>query len=100
MRRVLEGIEVPEGVRAEIISGEILLSLSSDLTTNIIVASLADQIPHGKWHRWTKQSLSFPGDVGEPQPDYVTGRTTKFGEPVPVDLLGITLDTSEFQTYS
>ncbi|MFD4906100.1 hypothetical protein [Kitasatospora purpeofusca] len=33
-------------------------------------------------------------------PDYVAERTTKFGEPVPVDLLGITLDTTEFRPYS
>ncbi|MFJ4669033.1 hypothetical protein [Kitasatospora purpeofusca] len=33
-------------------------------------------------------------------PDYVTERTTKFGEPIPLDLLGITLDTSEFRPYS
>ncbi|MER5352783.1 Uma2 family endonuclease [Kitasatospora sp. NPDC002551] len=33
-------------------------------------------------------------------PDYVAERTTKFGEPVPLDLLGVVLDTSEFRTYS
>ncbi len=33
-------------------------------------------------------------------PDYRTERTSRFGEPVPVDVLGVTLDTSEFQTYA
>ncbi|MFJ7909981.1 hypothetical protein [Kitasatospora sp. NPDC096204] len=33
-------------------------------------------------------------------PDCTVERTTKFGEPVPLDLPGITLDTSEFKTYS
>ncbi|MFF8769201.1 hypothetical protein [Kitasatospora sp. NPDC015120] len=33
-------------------------------------------------------------------PDYAVERTTKFGEPVPVDLVGVVLDTSEFRTYS
>ncbi|MFJ7246511.1 Uma2 family endonuclease [Kitasatospora sp. NPDC098652] len=174
VQRVLERLEIPEGVRVEIIFGEILLSPSSDLATNLIVASLLDQIPYGKWHGLTKQSLSFPGDVGEPQPDlvvfergpveelpaaavtlvvevvtkpsalrdhrtkrelyaqggipaylivdplkavcvllteptrasvsglpdYTVMRTVKFGEPIPVDLLDVTLDTSEFQAYS
>ncbi|WP_153460612.1 hypothetical protein [Streptomyces kaniharaensis] len=27
-------------------------------------------------------------------------RTTEFGEPIPVDLLGVTLDTAGFQTYA
>ncbi|MFF3067043.1 Uma2 family endonuclease [Kitasatospora sp. NPDC057904] len=167
---VLESLEIPEGVRAELIFGEILLSLSSDLTTNLIVESLIHQIPAERWHRWTRQDVSCGGGsrlqpdlvvfergaaeatvpvatvevvsktsalrdyrtkrelyaegtipvylivdpikavcvlLTEPTrasasglPDYVSERTTKFGEPIPVHLLGVTLDTSEFQTYA
>ncbi|MGW6915575.1 hypothetical protein ACWGB8_17410 [Kitasatospora sp. NPDC054939] len=29
---------------------------------------------------------------------YMSERTSKFGEPVPVDVLGVTLETGDFQT--
>lgn len=41
--------------------------------------------------------LTEPGGSGE-QADYRTERTSKFGEPVPLDALGLTLDTSDFGT--
>ena len=41
--------------------------------------------------------LTEPTGVGE-EADYRMKRTTKFGEPVPLDVLGVTLDTSEFGT--
>ncbi|MCX4685512.1 Uma2 family endonuclease [Kitasatospora purpeofusca] len=175
---LFEGLEVPEGWRAELVRGEIVLSMSSDLTANLITASVRDQIPHRRWHGLTTQDVAFVGALSEPQPDlvvfergavdgpgrlvpapavtlvvevvsktsvlrdyrtkrelyaeggipvylivdpikglcvlltepargaasglpdYVAERTTKFGEPVPVDLLGITLDTTEFRPYS
>ncbi|WP_406093045.1 Uma2 family endonuclease [Kitasatospora purpeofusca] len=175
---LFEGLEVPEGWRAELIRGEIVLSMSSDLTANLITASVRDQIPRHHWHGLTTQDVAFVGALSEPQPDlvvfergaversgrlvpapavtlvvevvsrtsvlrdyrtkrelyaegaipvylivdpikglcvllteptraaasglpdYVAERTTKFGEPVPVDLLGITLDTTEFRLYS
>ncbi len=33
-------------------------------------------------------------------PDYRTERTSRFGDPVPVGVLELTLDTEDFQTYS
>ncbi|MFH9348203.1 hypothetical protein [Kitasatospora sp. NPDC017646] len=33
-------------------------------------------------------------------PDCTVQRTGEFGDPVPVGLLGVTLDTSEFRAYS
>ena len=38
-----------------------------------------------------------PHGTGE-QADYRTERTSKFGEPVPLDVLGVTLETGEFGT--
>ncbi|MFJ4090052.1 Uma2 family endonuclease [Kitasatospora sp. NPDC089913] len=173
-----EGLEAPEGWRAELVRGEIVLSMSSDLTANLIVESVRDRIPHRRWHSVTTQDVSIPGRVSELQPDlvvwargaaevrgraipapavtlvvevvsrtsvlrdyrtkrelyaegtvpaylivdpvkgvcvllteptvaaasgppdYVAERTTRFGEPIPLDLLGITLDTTEFQPCS
>ncbi|MGW3179914.1 Uma2 family endonuclease [Kitasatospora sp. NPDC001119] len=71
MRRVLEDLELPEGVRAEIILGEVVLTLSSDLTTNLIVASLIDQIPREAWDCWTRRDVSCWGDDSRLQPDLV-----------------------------
>ncbi|WKK21985.1 Uma2 family endonuclease [Streptomyces olivoreticuli] len=41
--------------------------------------------------------LTNPVGVGE-EADYRTEQTSKFGEPVPLGTLGVSLDTSEFQT--
>ncbi|WP_398977785.1 Uma2 family endonuclease [Streptomyces sp. I05A-00742] len=41
--------------------------------------------------------LTEPFGVGE-EADYRTERTSKFGEPVPLDLIGTILDTSNFRT--
>lgn len=39
------------------------------------------------------------GGAGTGQPRYMSERTSKFGDPVPVDALGVTLDTADFQRY-
>ncbi|WP_234323521.1 hypothetical protein [Streptomyces sp. NRRL F-2580] len=41
--------------------------------------------------------LTEPFGAGE-EADYRTERTGTFGEPVPLDVLGVTLDTAEFDT--
>ncbi|MCC3780013.1 Uma2 family endonuclease [Streptomyces sp. UNOB3_S3] len=41
--------------------------------------------------------LTEPVGAGEGA-DYTVERTTKFGDPVPLDMVGVTLDTTEFQT--
>ncbi|WP_030021998.1 Uma2 family endonuclease [Streptomyces monomycini] len=41
--------------------------------------------------------LTEPAGTGE-YADYAVQRIAKFGDPVPLDLLGVELDTSEFQT--
>ncbi|MFE3501505.1 Uma2 family endonuclease [Kitasatospora sp. NPDC059160] len=175
---IFENLEIPEGFKAELIRGEIVMTAGPDRVHNWIVESIQDQIPRMRWHRSVTQDIDIPGLTSEPQPDlvvyerdavegpgrlipsplltlvlevvsntsvlrdyqtkrelyaegripaylivdpikavcvllteptrasasgspdYVSSRTTKFGEPIPVDLLGITLDTSEFQTYS
>ncbi|MBV6702524.1 Uma2 family endonuclease [Kitasatospora aureofaciens] len=175
---IFENLEVPEGYKAELIRGEIVMMAKPDRVHNWIVEAIQDQIPRLRWHRSVTQDINLPGLTSEPQPDlvvyerdavegpgrlvpaplltlvvevvsktsvlrdyrtkrelyaegtipvylivdpikavcvlltepsrasasglpdYVSERTTKFGEPVPLDLLGITLDTSEFQTYA
>lgn len=177
MTGIFENLEVPEGLKAELIRGEIVMMAGPDRVHNWIVESIRDQIPGAQWHRGTTQDIAIPGQASEPQPDLVvyargsvegpgrlvpapavtlvvevvsktsvdrdyrikrelyaeggipvylvvdpmkgecvllaelstattTGapeywskRTTKFGDPIPVEALGVTLDTSEFQTY-
>ncbi|MCG6493556.1 Uma2 family endonuclease [Kitasatospora sp. A2-31] len=177
MTGIFENLEVPEGVKAELIRGEIVMMAGPDLAHNLIVESIVDQIPRARWNRLQTQDLGFTHEASEPQPDlvviergsveapaqllpapavtlavevvsktsvhrdyhvkremyaggaipaylivdpikgvcvlltepsrttasglpdYLSERTSKFGEPVPVDLLGVTLDTTEFRTY-
>ncbi|MER7669749.1 Uma2 family endonuclease [Kitasatospora sp. NPDC096128] len=178
MTGIFENLEVPEGFKAELIRGEIVMTAGPDMVHNIIVEAIRDQLPRARWHRLTTQDIDLPGLTSEPQPDlvvferdtteghgrlvpaplltlvvevvsktsvlrdyqtkrelyaegripaylvvdpikavcvlltepspaassglpdYVLQRTTKFGEQIPLDLLGVTLDTSEFRTYS
>ncbi|MFF4408346.1 Uma2 family endonuclease [Streptomyces sp. NPDC001262] len=41
--------------------------------------------------------LTEPVGAGD-EADYLAKRTSKFGDPIPLDMLGITLDTSDFKT--
>lgn len=171
---VFEQLEVPEGYKAELLRGEIVMMAGPDWVHNVIVQAVADQIPPSRWHRLQTQDIAIPGEPSEPEPDLVvhergafegpgrlvpapavslllevvsktsvdrdyrlkrsmyaagrvpaylivdplagrcvlltepTGagqeadyrveRTTKFGEPMPLDLLGVVLDTGEFKT--
>ncbi|MFE1958031.1 Uma2 family endonuclease [Streptomyces sp. NPDC059479] len=170
--KIFEDLEVPEGYKAELLRGDIVMTAGSDRVHNRIVESVQDQIPHRSWNRLQTQDIAIPGEDSEPQPDLVvlergavkgpgrlisapavtlllevvsktsvdrdygekrsmyaagkvsayliidpteqqcvlltepTGsgeaadyrveRTTKFGDPVPLELLGVELDTSKF----
>lgn len=170
--RVFEDLVVPEGFKAELIRGEIVMTAGPDLVHNLIVTSIMDQIPPARWLRVQTQDIAIPAETSEPQPDlvvlergvqsqgrlvpstavtlvvevvsrtsaprdyqqkreiygvggvpvylivdplqgrcvllteplpaggYRTERTSKFGEPVPVPELDLTLDTGDFQTVS
>ncbi|WP_327676801.1 Uma2 family endonuclease [Kitasatospora sp. NBC_00458] len=173
---IFENLEVPEGVKAELIRGEIVMTAGPDMVHNWIVEAIVDQIPRARWHRLQTQDVAFPREAGEPQPDlvviergavegpgrlipapavtvavevvsrtsahrdyhvkremyaggpipvylivdpikgqcvlltepmastasgvpdYWSERTTKFGDPIPLERLGITLDTGDFGT--
>lgn len=169
-----EDLEVPEGYKAELLRGEIVMMAGPDLVHNRIVLRVLRQIPDQKWDCLQTQDIDLLSETSEPQPDlvvlhrdagpeagrllpsevvtllvevvsrtsverdydikrcvyaagkvpayliidpvmaqcvlfteptgtgknadYAVRRITKFGDPVPIDLLGIELDTSEFQT--
>lgn len=174
MTELFENLEVPEGIKMELLRGEIVMMAGPDLVHNLIVEAVFDQIPRQKWHRLQTQDIDILSENSEPQPDlvvlergvvpesgrlmptavvtmlievvsktsvdrdyaikrsiYAAGkapayliidpimaqcvlltepvgegeeadyrvqRITKFGDPVPLELLGLELDTSEFGT--
>jgi Uma2 family endonuclease len=175
---IYENLEVPDGFKAELLRGEIVMMAGPDMVHNLIVESIQHQIPYARWRRLQTQDISIPSDGSEPQPDlvvfergtveehgrllpsadvtlvvevvskssvdrdyrtkrhlyaegkipaylivdpikgvcllltdpsqvtpegepdYLAGRTTMFGDPLPIPVLDLTLDTGEFQSYS
>ncbi|WP_030815820.1 Uma2 family endonuclease [Streptomyces sp. NRRL S-337] len=174
MTEFFENLEVPEGIKVELLRGEIVMMAGPDLVHNLIVEDIFDQIPRQKWHRLQTQDIDVLSEISEPQPDlvvlerdsapesgrlmpsgvvtmlvevvsrtsvdrdygikrsiyaagkvpayliidpivahcvlltqpvgvgdeadYRTQQITKFGEPLPLPLLGLELDTNEFGT--
>lgn len=174
MTELFENLEVPEGIKMELLRGEIVMMAGPDLVHNEIVEAVQDQIPRNCWRRLQTQDIAILSESSEPQPDlavlergvgpdsgrllpsemvtmlvevvsknsverdygikrsiyaagkvpayliidpivahcvlltepvgggdeadYTVQRITKFGDPVPLELLGIELDTSEFGT--
>ncbi|WP_052866848.1 Uma2 family endonuclease [Streptomyces niger] len=168
-----EELEVPEGFKAELLRGEIVMMAGPDLVHNRIVLRVLRQIPEQRWDCLQTQDIDLLSETSEPQPDlvvldrdagpesgrllpagvvtmlvevvskssverdygvkrsiyaagkipaylivdpimgqcvllteptgsgedadYTVQRITKFGDPVPLDLLGVELDTSKFQ---
>lgn len=174
MTELFENLEVPEGIKMELLRGEIVMMAGPDLVHNEIVEAVQDQIPRNCWRRLQTQDIAILSESSEPQPDlavlergvgpdsgrllpsemvtmlvevvsknsverdygikrsiyaagkvpayliidpivahcvlltepvgggdeadYTVQRITKFGDPVPLELLGIELDTTEFGT--
>ncbi|WP_411135505.1 Uma2 family endonuclease [Streptomyces sp. C10] len=172
MTELFENLEVPEGIKMELLRGEIVMMAGPDLVHNEIVEAVQDQIPRNCWRRLQTQDIAILSESSEPQPDlavlqrgvgpdsgrllpsevvtmlvevvsknsvdrdygikrsiyaagkvpayliidpivahcvlltepvgggdeadYTVQRITKFGDPVPLELLGIELDSSEF----
>ncbi|MFF6994986.1 Uma2 family endonuclease [Streptomyces sp. NPDC008313] len=175
MTKFFEKFEPPEGVRVELLRGEIVMMASPDLVHNLIVEEVQDQIPRKRWARLQTQDVDIIDEASEPVPDlvvlerelrpdsgrllpsqlitlvvevvsktsvdrdygakrsiYAAGRVpaylvvdpvvahcvlltepvgdgqgadyraqriSKFGDPLPLEFLGVELDTSEFGTY-
>lgn len=69
--RAFEELVVPEGFKAELIRGEIVMMAGPDRVHNWIIESVTDQIPRGFWHRVQTQDIAIPEESSEPQPDLV-----------------------------
>ncbi|MFF7387356.1 Uma2 family endonuclease [Streptomyces scabiei] len=71
MTRFFEEFEPPEGVKAELLRGEIVMMASPDLVHNIIVMLLGRQIPVDHWYALQTQDVDIVSEASEPIPDLV-----------------------------
>jgi Uma2 family endonuclease len=83
-----EGLAVPEGYKAELLRGDIVMMAGPDLVHNEIIESVQDQIPRSRWKRLQTQDVAVPGETSEPQPDLVVmerGAGPESGRLVPAE---------------
>ncbi|MFI9200419.1 Uma2 family endonuclease [Streptomyces sp. NPDC053048] len=81
MTEIFENLEVPEGIRAELLRGEIVMMAAPNWVHNDIVERVQAQIPFDRWQRKTTQALDIPGEESEPQPDLVVLEREAFEAP-------------------
>ncbi|NSC21678.1 Uma2 family endonuclease [Streptomyces albus subsp. chlorinus] len=66
-----EELEVPEGFKAELLWGEIVMMAGPDLVHNRIVTKVMDQLSPDKWERVQNQDVAILAETSEPVPDLV-----------------------------
>ncbi|MEU9349819.1 Uma2 family endonuclease [Streptomyces griseoloalbus] len=74
MARFFEEFEPPEGVRVELLRGEIVMMAGPDLVNNMIVEDVLDQIPRKQWARLQTQDVDIIDEASELVPDLVVLR--------------------------
>jgi Uma2 family endonuclease len=65
------GFEPPDGLKVELLRGEIVMTVSPDLVHNLIVSDVQDQIPRRHWARIQTQDVDIVDEASEPVPDLV-----------------------------
>ncbi|MFJ9851750.1 Uma2 family endonuclease [Streptomyces sp. NPDC101150] len=68
---LFEDLEVPEGFKAELLRGEIVMMAGPDLVHNRIVLRVLRQIPDQEWDCLQTQDIDLLNETSEPQPDLV-----------------------------
>ncbi|MFF4396785.1 Uma2 family endonuclease [Streptomyces sp. NPDC001480] len=71
MTKYFEELQPPEGVKVELLRGEIVMMASPDLVHNMIVEDVLDQIPRKRWSRLQTQDVDILDEASEPVPDLV-----------------------------
>ncbi|MEU6350620.1 Uma2 family endonuclease [Streptomyces sp. NPDC047072] len=66
-----EGLEPPDGLKVELLRGEIVMMASPDLVHNVIVMLLGRQIPIDSWYALQTQDVDLLEEASEPVPDLV-----------------------------
>ncbi|MBC9716228.1 Uma2 family endonuclease [Streptomyces sp. TRM66268-LWL] len=90
-----ENLEVPEGYRAELLRGDIVMVAGPDLVHNRIVQDVQDQIPRRAWDRLQTQDIAIRGESSEPQPDLVVlerGAGPAQGRLLPAEIITLVVE--------
>lgn len=66
-----EGFEPPDGLKVELLRGEIVMMASPDLVHNLIVLLTERQIPLDRWYPLQTQDVDLVDEASEPVPDLV-----------------------------
>ncbi|MEU5428759.1 Uma2 family endonuclease [Streptomyces olivoreticuli] len=66
-----ENLEVPEGWRAELLRGEIVMMSAPGKVHNTNVFFVQRQISSDRWYPLQTQDIAIPGEASEPIPDLV-----------------------------
>ncbi|MEW2316712.1 Uma2 family endonuclease [Streptomyces bauhiniae] len=69
MTRFFEEFEPPEGIKIELLRGEVVMMAAPDLVHNRIVTAVQDQIPAQRWERLQTTDLDIANEASEPVPD-------------------------------
>lgn len=95
MTRFFEEFEPPEGVRVELLRGEIVMMAGPDLVHNMIVEDVLDQIPRKQWARLQTQDVDIIDEASEPVPDLVVlqrDATPGAGRLLPSELITLVVE--------
>ncbi|MFD8673169.1 Uma2 family endonuclease [Streptomyces seoulensis] len=69
MTRFFEEFEPPEGIKIELLRGEVVMMAAPDLVHNRIVTAVQDQIPPQRWERLQTTDLDIANEASESVPD-------------------------------
>ncbi|MFI6402663.1 Uma2 family endonuclease [Streptomyces sp. NPDC050548] len=95
MAEFFAGFEPPDGIKAELLRGEVVMMSSPDLVHNRIVAEVQDQIPHRRWERLQTQDVDIIDEASEPVPDLVVlerGVSPESGRLLPSRLITLVVE--------
>ncbi|MFD0376149.1 Uma2 family endonuclease [Streptomyces sp. NPDC127112] len=79
--KFFEDLVVPEGFKAELLRGDIVMMAGPDWVHNLIILHVLKQIPLDRWYPVQTQDIAIPGETSEPQPDLVVVEHGAFDGP-------------------
>ncbi|WP_079084675.1 Uma2 family endonuclease [Streptomyces dysideae] len=95
MTKYFEELEPPEGIKVELLRGEIVMMATPDLVHNRIVVDVQDQIPRKRWERLQTTDVDIIDEASEPIPDLVVlerGVAPDSGHLVPSQLVTLVVE--------
>jgi Uma2 family endonuclease len=95
MTKYFEELEPPEGIKVELLRGEIVMMAAPDLVHNRIVVDVQDQIPRKRWERLQTTDVDIIDEASEPIPDLLVlerGVAPDSGHLVPSQLVTLVVE--------